>query len=165
MLDRKRPVEEYAPLYRKYGLGTTVFSALAGGLLTGKYNDGVPAGSRFEKHGELPFIKQVVDSFGQEEGQKTITKLKELAGFAEKELGCGITHLALAWVAANPNTSTVILGASKPEQVLDNLKAIEVLPKLTPDVLEKIEKILGNKPAPPNTFGRAPLDAMGRKWY
>ena len=64
------------------------------------------------------------------------------------ELDCSITHLALAWVARNPNTSTVILGASKPEQVLDNLKALEVLPKLTPEVLEKIEKILGNKPAP-----------------
>jgi aryl-alcohol dehydrogenase-like predicted oxidoreductase len=84
MLDRKRPEQEYAPLYKKYQLGTTVFSALAGGLLTGKYNDGVPAGSRFEKHSDLPFIKSVVDSFGQDEGQKTISKLKELATFAEK---------------------------------------------------------------------------------
>ena len=64
------------------------------------------------------------------------------------ELQCKVSHLALAWVARNPNTSTVILGASKPEQVLDNLKALEVIPKLTPEVLEKIEKILGNKPAP-----------------
>ena len=64
------------------------------------------------------------------------------------ELGCSINQLALAWVAASPNTSTVILGASKPEQVLDNLKALEVIPKLTPEVLEKIEKILDNKPEP-----------------
>ncbi len=64
------------------------------------------------------------------------------------ELGTKITHLALAWVAKNPNTSTVILGASKPEQVLDNLKALEVLPKLTPEVLEKLDQILGNKPSP-----------------
>jgi hypothetical protein len=84
MLDRTRPEEEYAPLYRKYGMGTTVFSALAGGLLTGKYNQGVPEGSRFEKHGELPFIKSVVDSFGNDEGQKTIKQLQELNSFAEK---------------------------------------------------------------------------------
>ena len=64
------------------------------------------------------------------------------------ELGCSAGQLALAWVAANPNTSTVILGATKPEQVIDNLGALKVIPKLTPEVLEKIEKILGNKPAP-----------------
>jgi aryl-alcohol dehydrogenase-like predicted oxidoreductase len=81
------------------------------------------------------------------------------------ELNCTITQLALAWVAANPNTSTVILGASKPEQILDNLKAIEVLPKLTPAVLDSIDEILDNKPAAPNTYGRQALDPTGRKWY
>jgi aryl-alcohol dehydrogenase-like predicted oxidoreductase len=65
------------------------------------------------------------------------------------ELDCKVAHLALAWVARNPNTGTVILGASRPEQVIDNLKALDVIPKLTPDVLEKIETILGNKPAAP----------------
>lgn len=65
------------------------------------------------------------------------------------ELGCKVSHLALAWVAKNPNTSTVILGASKPEQIIDNLKALDVLPKLTPEVMDKIDVILGNKPAPP----------------
>lgn len=96
-------------------------------------------------------------------------------------------QLALAWVAANPNTGTIILGATKPEQVLDNLGALKVIPKLTPEVLEKIEKILGNKPAPEvrcafgcsvkerlangfisftqNTFGRPPVDSFGRKYY
>lgn len=64
------------------------------------------------------------------------------------ELGCSVTHLALAWVAKNPNTSTVILGASKPEQVVDNLKALDVIPKLTSEVVDKIEAILDNKPAP-----------------
>lgn len=64
------------------------------------------------------------------------------------ELDCKVSHLALAWVAKNPNTSTVILGASRPEQIVDNLKALDVIPKLTPEVLEKIESILGNKPAP-----------------
>lgn len=65
------------------------------------------------------------------------------------ELNCKVSHLALAWLAKNPNTSTVILGASSPEQVLDNLKALEVIPKLTPGILEKIEKIVNNKPGPP----------------
>ncbi len=65
-----------------------------------------------------------------------------------KELGCSVTHLALAWVAKHPTTSTVILGASKPEQVVDNLKALDVIPKLTPEILEKIEKIVDNKPTP-----------------
>jgi aryl-alcohol dehydrogenase-like predicted oxidoreductase len=81
------------------------------------------------------------------------------------ELDCKLAHLALAWVARNPNTSSVILGASRPAQVADNLKALDVLPKLTPDVLAKIDDILGNKPAPPNMYGRPALDAHGRAWY
>jgi aryl-alcohol dehydrogenase-like predicted oxidoreductase len=84
MLDRQKPEGEYAPLYRKYKMGTTVFSALAGGLLTGKYNNGVPEGSRFEKHSELPFIKAVVNSFGEDQGKTTIEKLQKLNAFAEK---------------------------------------------------------------------------------
>jgi aryl-alcohol dehydrogenase-like predicted oxidoreductase len=92
MLDRERPEGEYAPLYRKYRMGTTVFSALAGGVLTGKYNEGkVPEGSRFAKHGDLPFYKVVVDSFGQEEGQKKLNMIKELGSFAEK----GIESLSI----------------------------------------------------------------------
>ena len=73
---------------------------------------------------------------------------RHLPTFHPTELQCKVSHLALAWIARNPNTSSVILGASKPEQVLDNLKALEVIPKLTPAVLEKIEEILGNKPSP-----------------
>jgi len=88
--------------------------------------------------------------------------VKELTKLAESELNCSVTHLALAWVAVNPNTSTVILGASKPEQVLENLKALEVIPKLTPDIMAKIEDILQNKPGPLPTYGRPPLDKFGR---
>ncbi|KAF9225082.1 Aldo/keto reductase [Gyrodon lividus] len=177
MFHRERPEKEYqyghcvrasediltvciSPLYKKYGLGTTVFSALASGLLTGKYNDGVPEGTRFAMHSN--FFKGTVDSLQKESGLTKIRKVKELSTLAEQELGCSVTHLALAWVAENPNTSTVILGASKPEQVLDNLKALEVIPKLTPVVMDKIEAILENKPAPPPTFGRPPLDPLGR---
>ncbi|KIJ11347.1 hypothetical protein PAXINDRAFT_177351 [Paxillus involutus ATCC 200175] len=160
MFHRERPEKEYHPLYKKYDLGITVFSALASGLLTGKYNDGIPEGTRFATHSK--FFKGTVDSLQKEDGLTKIRKVNELSTLAEQELGCSVTHLALAWVAKNPNTSTVILGASKPEQVLDNLKALEVIPKLTPEVMDKIEAILDNKSAPPPTFGRPHLDPMGR---
>jgi len=159
MFHRDRPEKEYHGLYKKYELGTTVFSALEGGLLTGKYNNGIPEGSRFATH---QMFKSKVDTLQQEEGLAQIEKVKELTKLAESELDCSVAALALAWVAINPNTSTVILGASKPEQVTENLKALEVIPKLTPAILEKIEKILENKPEPVGTFGRLPLDKFGR---
>ncbi|OAX38953.1 Aldo/keto reductase [Rhizopogon vinicolor AM-OR11-026] len=160
MFHRERPEKEYRPLYKKYQLGTTVFSALASGLLTGKYNSGVPEGTRFSTHSN--FFKGTVDSLQKEEGLTKIRKVNELSAVAEG-LGCTVTHLALAWVAKNPNTSTVILGASKPEQVLDNLKALDVIPKLTPEIMDKIEIILENQPAAPPTFGRSSLDPNGRQ--
>ncbi|KAG6380551.1 NADP-dependent oxidoreductase domain-containing protein [Boletus reticuloceps] len=160
MLHRERPEKEYAPLYKKYAIGTTVWSALASGLLTGKYNNGIPENSRFATHSD--FFKDTLKSLNEEEGLAKITKVQELTRLAEEELGCSVTHLALAWVAKNPNTSTVILGASKPEQVLDNIKALDVIPKLTPEVLDKIEAILDNKPSPIPTFGRPALDPHGR---
>jgi len=160
MFHRERPEKEYAPIYKKYQIGTTVWSALASGLLTGKYNNGIPEGSRFANHQD--FFKETLKTLNEEEGNKKLAKVRALSELAEKELGCTVTHLALAWVAVNPNTSTVILGASKPEQVIDNLKALDVIPKLTPAILEKIDKILENKPAPLSTWGRPPLDAFGR---
>lgn len=127
-----------------------------------QYNDGIPPESRFATHSDI--FKDTVKNLNEEEGLEKINKVKELSKLAETgtsfvrwfsikreapaELGCNVTHLALAWVARNPNTSTIILGASKPEQVLDNLKALEIIPKLTPEILNKIEEILKNKPAP-----------------
>lgn len=160
MFHRERPESEYAPIYKKYQIGTTVWSALASGLLTGKYNNGIPEGSRYDNHKDL--FKNTIQSLNEEEGMKKLEKVRALTELAEKELGCTTAQLALAWVAVNPNTSTVILGASKPEQVVENLKAIEVLPKLTPEVLAKIEAILDNKPADLPTFGRPALDKFGR---
>ncbi|KAF9010016.1 Aldo keto reductase [Cyathus striatus] len=159
LFHRDRPEKEYAPLYRKYGLGTTVFSALAFGLLTGKYNNGIPDKSRFATHDEF---KEIVESFSKPEGQAKLQKVRDLSTLAE-ELQTTVAALSLAWVAKNPNTSTVILGASNPKQLLENLKALEVLPKLTPEVLERIEKIVGNKPEPEPTFGRPALDIYGRQ--
>ncbi|KAJ8456492.1 hypothetical protein ONZ45_g18697 [Pleurotus djamor] len=160
MFHRERPEKEYKQLYKKYGYATTVYSALDKGILTGKYNNGIPDGSRFDTN--AAFFKDTIGKLHGvgAEGTEKIRKVKALTELAEKELGCSITALALAWIAKNPNTSTVILGASKPEQIIDNLKALEVIPKLTPDVLEKIEEVLRNKPAPHNTYGRPPLDVF-----
>ncbi|KAG6807944.1 hypothetical protein H0H92_005935 [Tricholoma furcatifolium] len=146
MFHRERPEKEYDPLYRKYGLGTTTFSSLAAGLLTGKYNDGIPEGSRWAT---VEMFQKMAPQLQNEEGQEKIRKVRELTKLAAEELQTTPTALALAWVAKNPNTSTVILGASSPEQLKENLKAIEVLPKLTPEIMEKIEAILNNKPSPP----------------
>ncbi|KZP04436.1 voltage-gated potassium channel beta-2 subunit [Athelia psychrophila] len=161
MLNRERPEKEYAPIYKKYQTSTTVFSALSSGLLTGKYNDGIPEGTRYANHAS--FFKSTIKSLSEQDGKDKIRKVQELTKYAASpEIGCTMTHLALAWVAINPNTSTVILGASNPEQVLDNLKALDVIPKLTPEVLAKIDKILGNKPEALQTYGRPALDKYGR---
>jgi len=110
-----------------------------------QYNDGIPEDSRFASYSD--FFKDTLKSLNEEEGRAKIRKVRELTKLAEAELGCSVTHLALAWVASHPNTSTVILGATKPEQVVDNLKALDVIPKLTPEILDKIDAILQNKPA------------------
>jgi aryl-alcohol dehydrogenase-like predicted oxidoreductase len=116
---------------------------LDSGMLTGKYNDGIPEGSRFANNSDM--MKSKIEALKSEEGQSKIKKVKELTKIAE-ELGGTTTQLALAWAAKNPNVSTVILGATKPEQVNDNCGAIKLLPKLTDDLMAKIEDILGNKP-------------------
>ncbi|KAJ3478769.1 hypothetical protein NLI96_g9534 [Meripilus lineatus] len=157
LLHRGRPEKEFEPLYRKYDYGTTAFSVLAQGLLTGKYNDGIPEGSRLDIEKAAQFDADRARLLSPE-GQEDIRKIRELSKFAEEELHCKVSHLALAWVAANPNTSTVILGASKPEQILDNLKALDVVPKLTPQVLEKIEEIMKTKPEPTGASLVLPID-------
>jgi len=160
MFHRERPEKEYAPLYKKYHMGTTTFSSLASGLLTGKYNDGIPEDSRYANHTE--FFKDTIAGLKSPEGQEKIRKVKELTKLAQEELGTTVAALALAWVAKNPNTSTVILGASKPEQVLENLKALEVIPKLTPEILHKIDHILKTAPEAYPSYGRPALDRFGR---
>lgn len=140
---RERFEKEYKPLYEKLNYGTTIWSPLASGLLTGKYNDGIPEDSRFAKNPDM--MKNNIDSLKTEEGQSKIKKVKELTKIAEK-LGGTTTQLALAWCAKNPNVSTVILGATKPQQVVDNCGAMKLLSKLTPEIMNEIEGILGNKP-------------------
>ncbi|KAJ7246979.1 NADP-dependent oxidoreductase domain-containing protein [Mycena rebaudengoi] len=158
MFFRERPEKEYSALYKKYGYGTTLWSPLAAGLLTGKYNNGVPEGSRFATE---DMFKPVAAGLTSGEGLVKVNKVKELTKIAES-LGSTMTALAIAWLAKNPNTSTVILGVTSPEQLLQNLEALKVLPKITDEILAKIEKILDNKPAEFPTYGRPPLDVHGR---
>nr|KAJ3414401.1 hypothetical protein HK105_001787 [Polyrhizophydium stewartii] len=146
MLHRERFEAEYEPLYRKHRMGTTIWSPLASGVLTGKYLEGVPEGSRFAL--DDPYIKGLRKRFESPEGKAKMEKVRKLKTVAD-ELGCSLAQLAIAWTIKNPNVSTAILGASRPEQLKETLKSLEVVPKLTPEVLAKIEEILANKPKLP----------------
>ena len=141
MFHREKVEAEYRRLYREIGLGTTIWSPLASGLLTGKYNAGMPAGTRVD----LPGYEWLRKQFESPQGQERIAKVRELTPIAT-ELGCTMSQMALAWCLLNPDVSTVITGASKPEQVAENMAALDVLPKLTDEVVERIEGILANKP-------------------
>jgi len=138
MLHRDRVEKEYLPLYREIGLGTTIWSPLASGLLTGKYNSGIPQGSRATLPG-YDWLKEYVIT------PKNIETVKKLEPVA-KDLGCTMAQLGIAWCLKNPNVSTVITGASKPEQVSENMKAVDIVPLLTKEMMERIDSILGNKP-------------------
>jgi len=138
MLHRDKVEKEYVPLYREIGLGTTIWSPLVSGLLTGKYNNGIPSGTRASLQG-YGWIHEYILT------PQNIEKVKQLQPIAT-ELECTMAQLALAWCLKNPYVSTVITGASRPEQVVENMKALDVVPRLSADVIERIEKILGNKP-------------------
>ena len=138
MLHRERVEKEYIPLYRGIGLGTTTWSPLASGLLSGKYNDGIPPGSRgsIQNYGWMRDEILTPDK---------IAKVKALEPIA-KELGCTMAQLALAWARRNQNVSSVITGATRPEQVEENVKSLEFVSALTGDVMGRIDSILNNKP-------------------
>lgn len=147
MFHRQRVEVEYASLYKEIGLGTTIWSPLASGLLTGKYNQGMPDGTRVSLEG----YEWLRESFEGEEAQEQIKKVAQLIPIAN-ELECSMPQLALAWCLKNPNVSTVITGASRVEQVNENMAALEVVDKLTDDVMERIDAILDNKPEPEEDF-------------
>ncbi len=147
MFHRDRVESEYLHLYKEIGLGTTIFSPLASGLLTGKYNQGIPTGTRATLEG----YEWLRERFTDEIAIERISKVGQLIPLAN-ELDASMAQLALAWTLKNPNVSTTITGASRVEQVVENMKAIELVDKLTPDVMEQIENILGNKPPAPSTF-------------
>lgn len=138
MFEREKFEKEYDILYGELGYGTTIWSPLASGLLSGKYNEGIPADSRANLPGYEWLRSNVITP-------ERVEKVKKLVPVA-KDLGCTMSQLALAWCLKNPNVSTVITGASRVEQVHENMKALEVVDKITSDVMERIEGILQNNP-------------------
>ena len=147
MFHRERVENEYAHLYDEIGLGTTIWSPLASGLLTGKYNKEMPKDTRATLEG----YEWLRHRFEDEEAVQRIAKVGELMNIAD-DLGVSMAQLALAWTLKNPNISTTITGSSKPEQIIENMKAIDVVSQLDDDVMEKIDEILDNKPAGPQDF-------------
>lgn len=139
MLERNKLEKEYRLLFSEYGLGTTIWSPLASGLLTGKYNDADPKDTRFTAIKTLGWLKEKMLV------EDNIRKAKEVKVIAD-ETGISMPKFALAWCLKNPNVSTVILGASKPQQLRENLNALEVVPQLTDAVMKKVEDVLQNKP-------------------
>jgi voltage-dependent potassium channel beta subunit len=141
LFERNKIENEFLEIYKNVGLGTTIWSPLAAGLLSGKYNDGIPKDSRFALKG-FDWLK---DRWVADDKIKKVRKLAELA----QKLDVSTASLSIAWCIKNPNVSTAILGATKKQQLLDNLTALETVKKLTPEIMEKIETIFKTKPILP----------------
>ena len=133
---RDRVETEYDRLFTDFGYGATIFSPLGAGLLTGKYQNGIPADSRGALKGYEWLRGKFVD-------QRALEKVQDLGDLA-KEIGMSLPHLAINWCIKNPNVSSAITGASRVEQVRDNMKAIEAFDRMTPDVLKRIDEIMSN---------------------
>ena len=146
MFHRERVETEYAPLYDDFGLGTTIWSPLGSGLLTGKYNDGIPDDSRLATENYEWLQDQVLV-------EERLEKVQRLADVAD-DVGCSTAQLALAWCLTNSDVSTVITGASKPHQVEENMQALDVVDQIDETVQERIEDILDNKPEPAQNWRR-----------
>lgn len=138
LLERHKMESDYMPIFNSVGLGTTIWSPLASGLLTGKYNNGIPEGSRLALEG-FEWLKDRTLS------DERIARVRELESVA-KELDTSLATLAIAWCISNPNVTTAILGATKQEQLTENFKALELYPKLTAEVKERIDSIMKTKP-------------------
>ena len=136
LFHRKRVEREYAPLYADLGLGLTTWSPLASGLLTGKYRNGIPAGSR----GTLENYAFLRERLTDPTRNNVVGELASVAG----DLGCTLAQLALAWCLKNPNVSTVITGASRPQQVQENMRAVEIAAKLDATLIQRIDATVGS---------------------
>jgi len=135
LFHRKRFEEEYAPLYKELGYGTTIWSPLYGGILTGKYNDGqIPKGSRADLK-DFEWMKK------RAQNEAKIAVARQLAEVAD-DLGVSMAQMSLAWLLKNPNVSTIITGASRVSQVEENMKAVEIKDKLTDNVMDRISEIV-----------------------
>jgi aryl-alcohol dehydrogenase-like predicted oxidoreductase len=145
MLARTKVEKEFQHLYEETGLGLTIFSPLKAGILTGKYNDGIPKDSRLGSSDD-PWVKSMNERFGDEAWKKDLDVVAKLKPVAQK-LDISLATLAMAWVLKNKRVSSAITGASRPQQVYDSVQALSAQEKLTPDILKEIDGILGNKPA------------------
>jgi aryl-alcohol dehydrogenase-like predicted oxidoreductase len=155
MFTRKRVEEEYrdARLYQNYQYGLTTWSPLASGILSGKYNDlSVPDGSRLSIK-EDKFMCAFNEKLSTPEGRAEIEKVKA-AGEIAKQLGCTMAQFAIAWCLKNKNVSSVITGASRPGQITENVKAVHFTEKITPEMMAKVDEIMGNKPPGIQYFDR-----------
>jgi voltage-dependent potassium channel beta subunit len=141
LFERHKMENEFLMVFNTVGMGTTIWSPLASGLLSGKYNDGIPEDSRFAIQG----FEWLKDRWIKE---GLLEKVKQLSALA-KELAVSMPALAIAWCIRNPHVSTAILGATKKEQLIENLKALDVLPKLTDEVMSRIDAIVQSKPVLP----------------
>jgi voltage-dependent potassium channel beta subunit len=141
LFERSKVDAEYLEIYKNVGLGTTIWSPLAAGLLTGKYNDGIPEGSRFQIEG----FEWLRDRWLM---QEKINKVQQLGAIA-KALKVSTASLSIAWCIKNPNVTTAILGATSKAQLLDNLSALDTAALLTPEIMEQIEGIVETKPKLP----------------
>ena len=146
LFERQKVEADYLPVY-DMGLGTTIWSPLASGLLTGKYNEGIPQDSR----ANLPGYEWIRDRLTSADGREKLEKVKALAQLAGR-VGLPVHHMALLWCLQNPHVSTVILGASRLDQLTDNLAALDAGHLMTPEVMAGIEAIVANKPAAPQRF-------------
>ncbi len=138
LFERDKLENDFLQVFKNVGLGTTIWSPLASGLLTGKYNDGIPADSRLAVEG-FDWLKE------RTYVEAKIEKVKQLQTIAN-DLGVSLAALSIAWCIKNPHVTTAILGATKKEQLMDNLKAIDALALITPEITQKIEEIMQNKP-------------------
>jgi len=146
LLDRERFEVEYAPLFKEFGMGTTTWSPLSSGVLTGKYGQGIKEGRL-----TLAGYEWLKERYESEDGKERIETVERLRPIAD-ELGLSLAQMSLAWATKNPNVSTVITGASKPEQVEQNMKALDAAKLLTPEIMAQIDELAGTKPAMPRSW-------------
>jgi voltage-dependent potassium channel beta subunit len=141
LFERKKMEADYYTIFKNVGMGTTIWSPLASGLLTGKYNDGIPEGSRLALEG----FEWLKDSTLTESRLEGVRRLEDVA----KDLGTSMATMAIAWCISNPDVTTAILGATREEQLTENLKALEIYPKITAEVKDRIDEIMGTRPVKP----------------
>ena len=147
LFEREKIEGDYAPIYDTFGLGTTIWSPLASGILTGKYAEGVPQDSRMN----LPGYEWLRAEMEKPDGQGKLAKARALAVIAA-DAGMSLTQMSLLWCLQNPRVSTVILGASRVSQLLENITALDHKAKMTPEVMAAIEGVVQNRPAGPQRF-------------